>query len=650
MHIGSSLSEAISQALSRRFPQLVFASGEEPTIEEPPSASFGDLATPVCLKLARQLRQSPLAIAEELAAELREAKLGFIAEITVTPPGYVNFRFDYLALARELFATVSSQGSRYGHLSGSPLGASGKVVIEHTNINPNKAAHIGHLRNACLGDTLARLLRASGYQVEVQNYIDDTGTAVADIVVGFDVLAWPEDERSFDYFCWDLYTAINELYEKEPAHKARQRDVLHAIEEGIGSIAAKARSISSRIVECHLKSMARLGIYYDLLTWESHILQGGFWKHAFTTLQGNQGLVLEQSGPNAGCWVVRLADHPDFAGLENPDKVLVRSNGTATYVAKDIAYQMWKFGVLGRDFHYMPYGLQANGVEVWTSTLDEAAAQETAPERFGHADRVINVIDVRQKYLQDILRVSLEQLGFHEEAANSVHFDYEMVALSAEAARELGVNITSDEEGRGVHAMAGRRGIGVKADDLMDRVVAKAAAEVAARHPEFSPQEATAHGLQIAIAAVRYYMLRYNMNSLIVFEFDEALNMRGNSGPYLQYAHARAHNILERAATAGLPLITEFGGYTPNPSEELLLRRLAELPEAIHKAAQALAPSILTDTAFQLASAFMGFYESSNVVGSPPEVAYFRVNLVIAFKQALANTLELLGIPALNRM
>jgi len=648
--ITETIRQALQLGLQHAFPQLFTPAESAPDValEEPSHPSFGDLSSPVCLKLARTLRANPLQLAQKLAETLSREPIPGVAEVNVTPPGYVNFRFDYEGLAQLVINQVGREGDLYGSRDAInyTLFIFFKVVIEHTNINPNKAAHIGHLRNACLGDTLARILTAVGYEVEVQNYIDDTGTAVADIVVGYELLGWQEDERSFDYFCWDLYTAINEEYAKKPELKKRQLEVLHSIEEGIDEIALQAKKIAERIVVCHLKTMARLGIFYNLLTWESHILQLGFWKHALSSLQGSTSLVLEQDGPNVGCWVVRLKDHPEFAGMENPDKVLVRSNGTATYVAKDIAYQMWKFGILGKDFSYAPYGSQENGATLWTSVLQGG---ETGA--FGGANKVINVIDIRQKYLQDVLRVSLGQLGYQEQAANSVHFAYELVVLSAEAAKELGV-VSDEEEEKDMYAMAGRKGIGVKADDLVELVWQKATQEVARRSPGLSTLEQEKLGLQIAVAAIRYYMQRYNMNTLIRFDFAEALNMQGNSGPYLQYAHARAHNILERAASRGLYPAKEivFPEEKLNDSEKVLLRRIAALPEVLLKAAGELAPSTIAEYAYQLAASFMAFYEASPVTTAPPAVATFRLSLVAAYKQALANSLQLLGIPALNRM
>ncbi|MGI5840102.1 MAG: arginine--tRNA ligase [bacterium] len=613
---------------------------EAVSVAPPPNPDFGDLSTPVCLRLAKELRQAPMAIAAKVAEELRARDLALVRNITVTPPGYINFEFDYSQYAAGLLNIIVNQKEQFGRNS---AGKDKKFVIEHTNINPNKAAHIGHVRNACLGDTLARLAAAGGYDVEIQNYIDDTGTAVADVVVGLHYLGrQPDPAQRFDYFCWDLYTEVNLLYEQDPALKARQGEVLHLIEQGDNPIANLAKETARKIVDCHLQTMWRFGIFYKLLTWESDIIHFGFWRFAFEKLKEQGGITYEESGPNQGCWVVKLGDMEEFSQLENPDKVLLRSNGTATYTAKDIAYQMWKFGVLGKDFLYAPYCRQPDGNTIWTSTL---AGKESTD--FGRADVVVNVIDIRQKYLQDVLRLSLHKLGYEKEAENSIHFGYEVVALSASAARELGVDVDDDRE---VYAMAGRKGIGVKADDLVEMIIQKTTEEVAKRHPEMSADEQAGLGRQIAVGAVRYYMVRYNINSVIVFDFAEALSLQGNTGPYLQYAHARAANIRRKAAADNAGDVRISFPAEMTDREKNLLKKMAELPVAVQKATKSLAPSLLADYAFSLATAFMSFYESVPVLVEDTAVRRFRLLLVEAFIQVLKNTLSILGIPAPERM
>ncbi|HKM38674.1 MAG TPA: arginine--tRNA ligase [bacterium] len=611
--------------------------------EIPPQPEFGDLSTPLPLRLAKGLRRAPLKIAQEICTYLTAKKPVYIKEFVVTAPGYVNAWIDMQALTRSVFDQLVVDKDDYGRTT---IGAGKKVVIEHTNINPNKAAHIGHLRNACLGDTLARLKKQVGYEVEVQNYIDDTGMAVADVVVAIQELSPELSKGHFDYQCWDLYTEINRRYEQDPRLEEKRYQVLKLIEEGDNPTAELAKNVADKVVECHLSTMWKLGIYYNLLNWESDIIHLGFWDHAFNLLKTKGQLIYEEEGENAGCWVVRLEDVPGFEDLENPDKVLVRSNGTATYTAKDIAYQLWKFGVLGKDFFYDRCCLQPNGTVLWTTSKEG-----TKMDRFGRADQVINVIDLRQKYLQDVLRFSLIKLGYEQEGENSIHFGYEVVALSPKTAQELGVPVDDDE--KTVYAMSGRKGIGVKADDMINQVVEHATTEVAKRHPEMSSEEHRKLGLDIAVGAIRYYMVRFNISSVLVFDFDHALSMQGHTGPYLQYSYARAANILSRVEPEVLDDVDLRTVPVPEDlttEEKDLIRIIAELPAAIQKAAETLQGSLFADYTYKLASSFMDFYETSPVLTATPARMRFRVALVLSFKQTMHNALTTLGIPALPRM
>ena len=633
--------------------------GEIP-LAPPPNLGFGDLSTPVCLSAAKVLRDRPSSIAARLVEHLRAANISGAKDYTVTGAGFLNVIFDSPGLAREVLG-LAGKASGAGAPAFGSLPARGdraKVVIEHTNINPNKSAHIGHLRNACLGDVLVRLKRHAGYSVEVQNYIDDTGTTVADIILGLEKLGrQPRPDELFDHFCWDLYTDINEEYLRNPALKEEQKAILKRIEDGDPSVAPMAKDIARRVVKGHLRTMWGLGIFYDVLTWESDIINMGFWRHGFERLKEGGSLIHETEGPNAGCWVVKLGDLPEFAGLENPDKVLVRSNGTATYVAKDIAYQMWKFGVLGKDFYYTVHTpRQPNGQTLWTSISDPSqGAPDGAHPAFGKANVVINVIDIRQKYLQDILRYSLLKLGFPNEAAHSIHFGYEVVSLSPDTARELGVDVETNE--KAVYAMSGRKGIGVKADDLIWRAVDKAKEEVARRHPESSPADVEDLATQIAVGAIRYYMVKYNINSLIVFDFAEALSMQGNTGPYLQYAHARANSILRKAGlldgatAAAAPQAAiawdrvEVPAYL-EPAEKALVLKMAEFSKILDDSAENNVPSLFADYTYSLATTFTDFYEKVKVLSAAEPERAFRVTLVAAFAVAMRSALAALGLPA----
>lgn len=624
--------------------------------DPPPDVRFGDLSTPIALKLAKQLRKPPMEIASALRDGLARAGVGAIREITATTPGFVNIHLDASSIAVAVLKEVDNRRNDYGN---HPPRAT-KVVVEHTNMNPNKAAHIGHVRNACLGDSLVRIFRRSGYEVEVQNYIDDTGAQVADVVLGFHHLGAPPPPEGvrFDHYCWDVYADVHRRFERDPELKALQQKYLHEIEQGHGEVAMLAKQVAERVLSGHLDTMWGLGIHYDLLTWESDIVRKGFWRHAFEHLRDQGSLVHETEGPNAGCWVVRLRDLPGFESLENPDKVLVRSNGTATYVAKDIAYQLWKFGVLGLDFDYRPYTPQPDGHMLYSS-CPPGASEPLPPEAsFGGAGKVINVIDIRQKYLQDVLRHSLRQLGYVEQADNSVHFSYEVVALSPKTAQELGGDVSG--EAKAVYAMSGRKGIGVKADDLLAAAESKAGREVAQRHPEMTAQEVAALAHDIAVGAVRYYMVKFHTNTLIAFDFDEALAMQGNTGPYLQYACARARSILRRASAAvqGCPADpgealawavakNPFSGDDGvMPVEKALVMEMADFPAKILSAAQEYLPSIVAEYAYTLASSFTDFYEGAPVLSAPPGEQARRIALVAAFVQVMTNVLDTLGLPS----
>ncbi|MBV8865506.1 MAG: arginine--tRNA ligase, partial [Acidobacteriaceae bacterium] len=524
-------------------------------LEQPKQSSFGELAVPVAFQLARQLKRPPKQIAEELASSLDG--IPGIGSFEIAGNGYINVRLNRAEYAKSLFSPA-----------GRPVGKSGKIIVEHTNINPNKAAHIGHLRNAVLGDTFVRMLRSQERRVEVQNYIDNTGVQVADVVVGFhylekkspaEVLALIEDEETrFDYLCWDLYARISAHYKQHPEALAWRGETLHAIEAGQGTLAELAHLVADAIVGLHLRTMLRLGVKYELLPRESEILHLQFWAMAFELLKQRNAIYFETAGKNKDCWVMPAAafrtgevGDVDEDATEEDSKVIVRSNGTVTYVGKDIAYQLWKFGLLGKDFFYKSWSTYPDGSEIWITT--DEPSPDKAPQ-FGHASEVFNVIDSRQSYLQDVVVAGLRALDFNAQADASMHFSYEMVALSPRTCVEMGVPLSEEDRKRPYVEVSGRKGLGVKADDLIDRLIETALREVEDRHPEASPDERQHVANQIAVGALRYFMLKFTRNSVIAFDFHEALSFEGETGPYVQYAAVRAENILRKYEARHLPL------------------------------------------------------------------------------------------------
>jgi arginyl-tRNA synthetase len=632
-------------------------------IEYPPKRELGDLATPVAFELARRLRKAPRAIAQELAAAL--GSIEGVSRIEAAPNGYLNIYLDRVSFVANIVPSGSDPRTGTGVRPQ-------KTIVEHTAINPNKAAHIGHIRNSALGDTLVRVQRFRGVPVEVQNYIDDTGVQVADVVVGFrelegktldDVRAIADSTR-FDYYCWDLYARVTQWYDQDKERLKIRAATLHDIEHGGTAASDMAAFIAERIVRCHLKTMARLNVDYDLLTWEGHILRLQFWARAFEILKEKGAVYLQTQGKLAGCWVMKI-DEDDAPGEDEEgderEKVIVRSNGTVTYVGKDIAYQFWKLGLLGRDFYYCQFGTRTNGAVLWSTSQTPGDASHPP---FGRADATYNVIDVRQSYLQKLLKQALRTLGYAEQAERATHFSYEMVALSNAAARALGyLAPDAPDDKRGFVDVSGRKGQGVKADDLLDTLIARAETEVAKRNPELTAAEHRRIADMIAVAAVRYFMVKYSRTKIIAFDIDEALAFEGESGPYLQYAVVRARNIFaklrDRDNVDEDAVFAKLGGIDAaeltgeNGSHDLwaLILEASRLDEIVEQVVRTLEFSVLAKYAFGLAQMFNGFYHRYPILNEEQAAARFWRAAGVAYVRAqLTRALDLMGIAVPPRM
>ena len=609
-------------------------------VEQPRQSEFGEMAVPAAFQLAKQLRQAPKKIAAELVEEI--GPIPGVSAMEIAGNGYINLRLDRGAFGAALLR---------GETDAAEAAAGEKIIVEHTNINPNKAAHIGHLRNAALGDTFVRMLRARGQNVEVQNYIDNTGVQVADVVVGFHYLEHlaPESVRAliadpavrFDYYCWDLYARTSAYYKESPDSLAWRAATLHAIEAGEGELAELAHLVADAIVQAHLATMLRLDVEYDVLPRDSEILHLKFWASAFELLKQRKAIYFETEGKNSGCWVM--------PGLSEEGKVIVRSDGTVTYVGKDIAYQLWKFGLLGKDFYYRPFQTYADGRVLWITT-DEPTE---SGRQFGHGTRVYNVIDARQSYLQDVVVAGLRGLGYEAQADCSVHFSYEMVALSPRCCADLGIPLSEEDRKRPYVEVSGRKGLGVKADDLMDSLIAKALEEVASRHAEASREEQKAVATQIAIGALRYFLLKFTRNSVIAFDLQEALSFEGETGPYVQYAAVRARNILRKLEERGETVpdfATELNGEAMArqlQSEDFwqVLLAASKADSAVDRAVTAGEPAHVAKYAFQLAQAFNNFYHQYPILQEESrEKKVFLLWMTDFFHRQLQRTAAILGI------
>jgi arginyl-tRNA synthetase len=673
---------------------------EQVGMEVPPRAELGDLAFPVAFELAKRIKQQtgekrpPRAIADQLKGAL-ETSLG-VARVEVAGAGYLNLFYDR-ARFLNTFApvrAVAEEGAGTETLSD----ARPKRMVEHTSINPNKAAHIGHVRNAVLGDTFVRILRAARERVEIQNYIDNTGVQVADVVVGFMHLermtledikrldAALPPERSFDYYCWDLYTRVGLFYrgdnpEGEPdAERLRLRtETLHAIEEGNNAVAELADYVATRNVECILNTMERLSIRYDVLPRESEILHLHFWDKAFELMKQTGVIRFEAEGRNRGCWVMPFESHTGTDEHE-ADKIIVRSNGTVTYTGKDIAYQLWKLGQLGLDFYYKPFRAYPEGHTTWITTAEPTAESSITREllgatprpHFGGGATVYNVIDSRQSYPQEVVRRGVAAIvpEIGEEA--SVHLAYEMVALSPAACEELGITLSDEDRARPYVEMSGRKGLGVKADDLINRLEINALSEVEGRHPELSAAEQRVAAHAIAVSALRYFLLKFTRSTVIAFDFKEALAFEGESGPYCLYAVVRANSIFRKLGAEAVAsaekvfhAVTTIEGTDGKTLEQVsqilegegsdeiwsLMILAARFEEAVTQSAAQAEPAYLAKYVFNLARSFNLFYHHHKIIQEKDEVRRAVLIAVTDFtRRQLTTALATLGIEVPDRM
>ena len=669
------LTNRLREALGRHVRER-YGAEVQIVLSRPPKLEMGEAASPVCFELAKQLKRPPRQIAQEIAANF--GKIPGISRLEVAGGGYLNAYFDRGAFWES--AQKEASGRRPA-----PLEDQRKIIVEHTSINPNKAAHIGHLRNAVLGDTMVQILRHAGKRVQIQNYIDNTGVQVADVVIGFlrmeqrtaTSVMMLAKEPKFDYYCWDLYAKVTNFFAEDPERAGKLRaETLKALEENRGEDAEVAQVVADAIVTCHLRSMARLDIHYDLLARESEILHLKFWDTAFEMLKESGAIHLATSGKMKGCWVLPWEENTSpntehqertrdtekrkraegDAGENEQDKIIVRSNGTVTYVGKDIAYQLWKFGLLGKDFCYRKWPESPAGQTVWATTSRKS--EPDAPHFGEAAATVYNVIDVRQAYLQDVVAEGLRRLGHTEAAKNSVHFAYEIVALTPRCAAELNYELSPEEAKKPYVEVSGRKGFGVKADDLIDRLEAATLGEVLQRHAEMieKEQKRTAHA--IAVSALRFFLLKFTRSSIIAFDFKDALSFEGETGPYCQYAVVRIRGIRRKGAEAALATVKwnpDAAGQClaePDGADlwELLLSA-GSLDYAVDAAIATQEPAFVAKYAFQLAQAFNNFYHKHHILSEVNEQKRtFLLQLTELVETQLVRALGLLGIEAPEKM
>ena len=599
----------------------------------PPSDAYGDLASAVPIRIAKQTAGKPADIAVALASKAMEhaKKTRYVGGVSPHRSGYVNF-----SLNKPRFVSESIEEISHGGL-GAEEGGGERIAIEHTNVNPNKALHIGHARNLVLGDSLVRVMRYLGHKVQALNYVDDSGAQVADIIVGFKFLGLPDVAPAgvkYDIYCGDnIYTRVNQEYAKNPQLKEKQSLVLKEIESGTGEIAEYTRTIVMRILQAQLSTCWRLGASYDLLNWESQLVHSKMWERIFEELKKIGYVKFQDQGDNKGCWVI-----PDPETGE--EKVVVRSDGTVVYVAKDIPYAAWKIGLVGDPFGYEVFSSEQPGEVLYTTTL----GGKKASVHFGGAQLAISVIDTRQSYLQRIVSKVLDKL--HEGASRRyLHRSYEVVSLSKKTAAAIGFEI----EGDFAH-MSGRKGLYVNTDTMLEKLKEKAKVETRKRNLSESDQWVEGVAESVAVAALRYELLKQDPDKMIIFDIDEALQFQGDTGPYLLYTYARARRILDK--TQGKPRISQSAAAKLDKRQEIqLAKKMSMLDMSAATAGEYLSPKEIARFAHELAVLFNDFYESVPVNKEPDaELRDARLALVDAASRVLAESMRLIGIPFKDRI
>ncbi len=616
--------------ISEEIGKLLNLPGVEITFETPPNSEFGDIATTACFSLAKQERKPPAKIAESIVNRTKIPKNSLVGRMEARG-GYINFFFNRRALAGIVIPAALSKAF------GKPKAVAGKVLVEHTSVNPNKALHVGHIRNSCLGDSIVRILRFCGKRVQEVNYIDDSGAQLADIIVGFKFLNIPATTAmKFDQYCGnEVYVKVNKIYESDSALSQKRQEVIREIESGNNETSEFAEKVVEKIIGAQLETLQRLGISFDLMVTETSVLRAKLWDAAFKRLAGAGAIYREEEGKNAGCWILRLSGRPEFSKLENADKILVRSDGTVLYTGKDIAYAMWKHGLLKDTFNYKKFS-KSGGRDTWITT--EKRGEKSRP-KFGDVDKAIALVDVRQSYAQDVVSAALTMLG---DGRDYIHYDYGVVSLSKNTMGQLGIGTGGEQ----IHHMSGRKGIFVNVDDVLDILKKKAYEETAKRNAGAGEKWITTTADKIARSALRYEMTKIDRENTITFDIEESLRLDGNTAPYLQYTYARSMKILEKAGK--VPRFVPSAAMTGTELE--LVKALMSFPRTVEKSHDNLSPQEISRYAYSLCTLFNKFYQDSPVLRAEAATRAFRLNLVKAFISVVKKCLDMIGVDTLEKM
>ncbi|HIH99244.1 MAG TPA: arginine--tRNA ligase [Nitrosopumilus sp.] len=592
---------------------------------------FGDVSSNIAFLLAKELKKNPKEIMQILFEKYSQCSSTLVLKTEAHPSGYLNFFADWTKLGKLILS--ESYLDNFGAVD---IGNNSNIIVEHTSVNPNKALHIGHIRNIVVGDTVSRILTKANYNVHVLNYIDDSGLQVADIIVGFKHFKFDEEPpngKKFDHYCGDdVYVKTTQKYELDSSLEEIRKNTLKELEDGNSETAAFGDMITRKVLAGQLETCWNLNVSYDCLNFESQIIRSGLWSKIFEKLKEMGLIEFENEGKNAKCWVIRGDNNED-------DKVIVRSNGTATYIAKDIPYAAWKLGLLDDPFYYQKYDAnQPNSKTLWQTSLNNDAA---TPQNFT-AQKVITVIDSRQERLQKIITTLMEK--FNSIPDSYIHLGYESVTLSSDTAKTLGLETDGKQA-----QMSGRKGVYVSADSVCELLKQKITEETKKRHPEMEDSKIEKIAQSVSIGTLRYEMIKQDLDKIITFDLAKSLSLEGDTAPYIQYAYARASRILEKS---GIKPTTDVDFSLLQETSELnLVKTIGLFNLQVRDAANNFAPKVIARYCHDLAVAFNSFYEHVKVLDSDnDELKSSRICLVNSFNITLEKALDLLGISAPNRM
>ena len=598
---------------------------------EPAKPGFGDVSSNISFLLAKQLKKSPRDIAQLFSENYEKSHNTLVLKSEAHPSGYLNFFANWEKLNQLILS--ESNLDTFGFVE---LGNQSTIVVEHTSVNPNKALHIGHIRNIIIGDTISRILRKADYKVNVLNYVDDSGLQVADILVGFTHLGFNQespDGKKFDHYCGDdVYVKTTQKYEEDSSLEEIRKNVLKDLEDESSETAKLADIVTRKVLSNQLETCWNLSVYYDCLNFESQIIRSGLWTGIFEKLKEMKLVEFENDGKNTGCWVIR-------GDGKEEDKIVVRSNGTATYIAKDIPYAAWKLGLLDDPFYYEKYPKdQPNSQKLFQTTLNSG---DTSKENFS-GSKVITVIDSRQTRLQKIIT---ELMGKFKSVPDAyVHLGYESVTLSSDTAKTLGLETDGKQT-----QMSGRKGLYVSADSVYDLLKERTIQETTKRHPEIDSSEIQNIAHSISVGTLRYEMIKQDLDKMITFDLSKSLSLEGDTAPYIQYTFARATRILEKSKrTTSIDI--DFS-LLSDKTELNLVKNIGLFGISVRDAAHNFSPKVIARYSHDLAVSFNSFYEHTKVLGIGDEkLENARLCLVNSFKITLEKSLDLLGIVAPNKM